>query len=88
VQLQDGAIVVRSEDDKQSVKIKLNYKILPDSVAFGSPTYTVNQKDIKKKPIPGSPTSVISEESSPIMVPVVCPLALKPFEMRIPNMFT
>jgi hypothetical protein len=82
VQLQDGAIVVRSEDDKQAVEIKLNYKLLPDSVAFGLPTHTMNQKGIKKKnPNPGSPTSVIPDESPPI--PVVRPLAMKP----IPNVF-
>ena len=86
VQLQDGAIVVRSDDDKQSVVIKLNYKFLPDSVAFGLPTYTMNQKGVKKKnPNPGSPTSVIPEESLPI--DVIRPVAVKPFEKHIPNVF-
>ncbi len=86
VQLQDGAIVVRSDDDKQSVVIKLNYKFLPDSVAFGLPTYTMNQKGVKKKkPNPESPISVIPEESLPI--DVIRPVAVKPFEKRIPNVF-
>ena len=85
VELQDGAIMVRSDDDNQSVMIKLNYKLLPDSVAFGSPTYTINQTSVKKKLNPGSPTSVIPEESTPI--PVVRPLAIKPYEKHIPSVF-
>ena len=86
VTLQDGAIMVHSEDDKQSVVIKLNYKFLHDSVAFGSPTYTMNQKGVKKKNNNPSvsPTSVIPE-SSPI--DVIRPVPVKPFAKRIPNVF-
>ena len=77
VQLQDGAIVVHSDDDKQSVVIKLNYKLLPNSVAFGSPTYTMNQKGVKN-PNPGSPASVIPES---LPIDVIRPVAV------IPNVF-
>ena len=89
VQSYDGAIVIQSEDDHQSVNIRQNYKINKSSIYFEDMVRTIDDKvKINKKnnnPSSQSPTSVIPE-SSPI--DIIRPVAVKPFaKADIPVVF-
>ena len=79
VQLQDGAVVVCSEDDQRRVFIRLNYKDRIDSIAFGVPMYTIQDKF----DVPVSPTSVIRSSA----ISIVAPVSGRAYEKCIPNVF-
>jgi hypothetical protein len=91
VRLQDGAIVVHSEDDYQHILIRLNYTKLNDSsnaeIIYGVPACTIEDKKDKIKQVENnsskSPASVI-QESSPINMIRPVPT----FDNHIPSFFT
>lgn len=86
VQLLDDAVVIQSEDDKQSVKIRQNFNINESSIYFEDVVYTIHDKTKKKNSNPSSPTSVIPE-SSPVNI--IRPVVVKPFaKNRMPAVFS
>ena len=86
VRLQDGAIVIHSEDEYQSVLIRLNYNKLSNSMVYGVPAYTIEDKKeiMKVENNPAKSPTPALPNSSPTNI--IRPIPTK-FNEKIPPFF-